>query len=173
VSARRAAALAAAALLAACVSGPPIEPAVVTPLKAPGVYTEILLLAPEVSSREADEKAKQLNAGLAKFLTEELQKQLGARGKAVGNGGRYSVIARLHAVYKATRVKLGEQVKYDPGWIEVQLVLQDRSRDEAAYSTLTKTRIPTALMDQWFGPGTEDLARETVRTAVADFVSRL
>ena len=170
---RRTALLASSLALAACVSAPPIEPTVVTPPKTAGVYTEVQLLPPEVASRESDAKARQQNADLARLVTDDLQKALGARGKTVGNGGRYAVSSRVHIVYKATRIKLGEQVRYEPGSVEVKLVLEDRNRDETAYATLTKTRFPTTMLAQWFGPSEDEIIRQTLQSAITDFVSRL
>ena len=168
------AALACAAAIAGC-SAPDIRPAVVTPLQTHGIHSEIQLLPPEVSSRETDAGARRRNQIAAAAVTSALEKSLAARGKPVGSNGRYTVISRVHVVYKGARVKVGEQTKTEAGSIEVQLVLQDRTRDEAAYSTLTKTAVAPTLWASWFGwgPDADDIMRETIEGAAADFASRL
>jgi hypothetical protein len=157
-------------LLAACGdAGIAVKPQVLTPPPS-APRTVFFVEKPDVQSREVGNEAWQRNAAYGELLADHLRRALQERDKTLTSPPADIVRSKVYLAYGKAPVKVADSRRAKT-YVEVQLRLIDAATGRVLYSTHTLTPIEDPLLG--WGPEIDEVIREVLRHASADFASRL
>jgi len=136
---------------------------------------EMFVERPEVGVRETGPEVAGLSADVAAMATEELRGALTAKGATLTATAPWRVRPQVYIAFRGMRLHdANGKSRWEPGYVEVRLELLDAG-GAVRYATFSKAPVKPVATAEWFGWGAErqDIIREIVRAAAADFASRL